>query len=335
MPGVRSAVNQIVQLGVESTHGTPVGANRLLGAFMWQFGARPVTKTFTPTGHKNPTASSYLYETSAGKVSGQGCFNTLIYPLSSLYGTPTPTLHGLSTTAYDWKYKPALTGPYSPTTFTLQNGDTVDAEQYAYVLFTGWGYTYTRTTELQVSGDWMGQVFTDSVTLTASPTTIAVQPITGAMANLYLDSTSAGIGGTLITQDILKVDFKASNYYGPYFPVNRANSSYTTHKELQPKNELKITFHASSAALAYINTYLRTGVKAYIRTDAMGPQIDATHSINAEMIHDVAAFMTDAADLTIVDDVYAYETTWEVAEDAAWNSGQSQALTFTNLLSTL
>ena len=336
---VRATVNQVVQVGVESTHGTPVAASKLLEAWLWTFGDKPATKQFTATGRKYPAASELLTEFSQGKVSGQGDYNAGIYALSSLFGTPTPQLHGASTTAYDWKFSPLLSGVYAPTSFTVQNGDGTDAEQYAYLLFTGFGYSFDRKQEFQVSGDWFSQTFTDSVALTASPTPVAVSPITGAQANVYLDTTSAGIGTTLITQDVMKVDYKASNYYGQFWPVNRANASFTSHLDLMPKNELKITFHASTAAIAYIGTYLRTGAKGYLRVDAQGPVIDGPHSVNAEFKHDLACFMTDVADLSDVDGVYAYETTWQVCEDTAWTggntSGTSQIFTYTNLLSTL
>src|SRR5579859_624949 len=127
---VRATVNQVIQLGVESTHGTPVAASKLLEAWTWTFGDKPTTKQFTATGRKHPGASELLMEMSQGKIAGQGDFNAMIYPLSSLLGTPTPVLHGASTTAYDWKFTPALSGAYNPTSFTLQNGDAIDAEQY-------------------------------------------------------------------------------------------------------------------------------------------------------------------------------------------------------------
>lgn len=332
---VRAAVNQAVQLGVETVHGTSVPANKLIEAWTWTFGDKPATKQFTATGRKHPGASELLTEMSEGKVAGQGDFNAGVYLLSSLWGKPTPTLHAPSTTAYDWIYTPALAGAYNPTSFTLQNGDTNDAEQYAYVVFSGWGYSFTRKQEVQMTGDWFGQTITDGVTLTASPTAVALSPMTGAQANVYLDTSSAGIGTTLLTQDLLKWDFKSSNLYGQFWPINRANASFTSHLDLMPKYELKMTLHASAAAIAYIGTYLRTGAKAYIRSDIQGPLIDVANSIHAELKHDLVAFMTDAAELSDVDGAYAFETTWQVAEDTAWGTGTAQILTATNLLSAL
>ncbi|MBF6592650.1 MAG: hypothetical protein IVW57_19240, partial [Ktedonobacterales bacterium] len=86
----RSAVNQVVQIGVESVHGTAVAAGKLLEAFTWTFGDKPVTKQFTATGRKFPGASELLTEMSAGKISGQGCYQTCVYPVSSVWGSGAP-----------------------------------------------------------------------------------------------------------------------------------------------------------------------------------------------------------------------------------------------------
>ena len=331
----RAAVNQVVQLGVEATHGTAVACSKLIEAFSWTFGDKPVSKQFTATGRKHPGASELLTEMSAGKIGGQGCYQSLMYPFSSVWGAPTTALVSPSTTAYASVWTPALSGPYSPKSLTLQNGDATDAEQYAYGLFSGVGYSFTREQEVQVSGDWFSQTFTDGVSLTATPTSIAQQPMVGAHFNVYLDTSSGGIGGTQITADVLKTDYAASGYYGQFWPVNRANASFTSHIDLMPAHVLKITFHASSAAVGFIATYLRTGARAYIRVDGQGALADVANNIHFEMKHDMCCFMTDVADLSDVDGVYGFETTWVVAEDTAWGSGQAQQMTLTNLLSAL
>ena len=331
---VRAKVNQAVQIGPEATAGTVVPAGKLLTAFEWTFGEKAATKQFTGTGRKFPSASELLTEMSAGKVTGQGDFNQLAYLIASVYGKATPALHSPSTTAYDWAFKTGLTGAYTPQTYTAQNGDATDAEQYAYLIFSGWGYSFGRKQEIQISGEWFAQTFTEGATLTATPTEVALLPMTGAQANIYLDTTSAGIGTTQLT-DPLKVDFKASNYYGQYWPINRANQSFTSHLDLMPKNELKLQLQANSTAIAMRASYLQTGTRCYVRCDVQGQTIDSGNNIKAEMKHDMVCFVSDMAEFSDVDGVYAVEYTLQVAEDTAWNTGQAQALTLTNLLASL
>lgn len=333
----RAAVNQQAQLGVESTAGTAVSAGKLLTAFTWTMGLKPTTKQFRGTGRQYPSASAMLKEMSAGKITGPGDFAQLVYPVSSLWGAATISAHGSSTTAYDWLWTPPLTGSYakSAKTYTVQVGDSTDAEQYAYTVFTGWGYTFTRTTEMQVTGDLIAQTFTDGVTLTASPTEIEQLPMTGAQFNLYLDSTSSGIGGTQLT-DPLKVEFKASDYYDGYWPVNRSNASYTSILDKEKKNELTILLEANSTGIAVKGNYLETGDKCYIRVDGQGPTIDGTNSVKAAMQHDMVCLVTNMAEFSIEEEVYAVSYTLAVSEDTAWGtSGTAQKLTLTNLLSAL
>lgn len=450
MPNARATVNQVVQIGAEVTPGTPVGATKLLSAFLWTFGEKVATKQFTATGRKYPSASEMLTEYAAGKISGQGDFGALVYPLASICGkgpqllpptapglataasggtvlagvyqvlityvnangetvgsssasitttgsvstitvtspaaqsnattyntyiTPvngsvfwkqgsatnigtnfvltappstgtsnpptsnttgtTPAAHGASTSAFDWTFFPPVFGYGVPITFTVQQGDVVDAEQYAYLIFSGWGYTFTRKQEMQISGDWFSQTFTDGVSMTGSPTNIGLLPIIGAQFNVYLDTTSAGIGTTQLT-DPLKVDFKGSGYYTQYFPVNRANQSFTSHLETAPKNELKLTLQANSVGIAVRGSYLQTGTRAYVRVNAVGPTIATSPTVTALFQHDMAVFVSDMAELTDVDGVYAVEYTLEVAEDMAWTqAGTAQRVSLTNLLSGL
>lgn len=449
MPNVRATVNQVVQIGAETTPGTAVPAGKLLSAFLWTFGEKAATKQFIATGRKNPSASELLTEFSMGKISGNGDFGALIYPIASTFGKgpqcpppavpalatattggtvlagtyqviityvnangesigsssasitttgsastitvtspaafsnatqynvymtaangttftkqgsgtnigtnfvlsappgagaapPTsnttgtgPALHSPSTTANDWTFLGPVAGVASPITYTLQQGDVVDAEQYAYLIFSGWGYTFTRKQEVQISGDWFSQTFTDGISLTASPTNVALLPMTGAQFNVYLDTTSAGIGVTQLT-DPLKVDFKPSNYFGQYFPINRANASYTSHLDTLPKNELKLTLQANSTGIAVRGNYLQTGTRAYVRVSGVGATIDTPNSIKAAMTHDMAVFVSDMAEFSDVDGVYAVEYTLQVAEDMAWTqAGMSQKLLLTNLLAGL
>ena len=179
MSNVRAAVNQQVQIGPEATPGTPVACSKLLDAFVWTFGAKVATK-FRGTGRQYPSASALLTEYAGGKISGPLDYAQAVYPVSSLFGAATPTLHGSSTTAYDWKWVMALVGSYAANakTFTLQQGDAIDAEQYAFSVFTSWGYSFGRKQEATISGDWMSQSFTDGArSLPARPLSSNSQPL--------------------------------------------------------------------------------------------------------------------------------------------------------------
>ena len=336
MPTPRATVNQQVQVGVESVYGTAVACPKLLTAFTWSLGLKAATKQFRGTGRQYPSASSLLTEYSAGKLSGPGDFAQCVYPISTLFGGATIALHGLSTTAYDWKWTPPLVGSYAANakSLTTQMGDSSDAEQYAGLVATGFGYSFGRKQEVQFDAELMSLTFTEGVSLTASPAEVEQVPMTGAQFNVYLDATSAGIGVTQLT-DPLKVDFKASGYYEAYWPINRTSASYTSILDKEKKNELKLTLQANSVGIAIKGNYLETGTRAYVRVQGTGPIIDGAHTINAAFQHDMAVFVADMAEFSDTDGVYAVEYTLAIAEDSAWATGTAQILTLTNLLQTL
>lgn len=155
---------------------------------------------------------------SAGKISGQGDFAALVYPLSSVLSAATISSHTGSVASYDWTFNPPIAGVSSPKSYTVQQGDSVDAEQYAYLLFSGFGYSINRKQEVTISGDWFSQTFTDGISMTSSPTNIALSPMTGAQFNVYLDASSAGLGTTQLS-NVLKADFAGSNFFGQYWPL--------------------------------------------------------------------------------------------------------------------
>jgi hypothetical protein len=419
----RASVNQQVQIGPESVPCTSVPAGKLLKAFNWSMGAKPTTKQFTGTGAKYPSASEEMTEEAAGKISGEADYQAMVYPVSSVFGKTSPTLHTGASLANDWKYTPILTGVQNPQTYTMQQGDTVEAEQYTYLIFTGFGYSITRKDAISVSGDWISQSLTAGATLTPTPTTIAQYPMVGKQFNIYLDSTSTGIGTTQLS-NVLKADFNAGGYYGEFWPLNRANASFTSTIDAMPKDEMKLTLEADPTAMAILSTYLQTGNRVYMRVDGVGALIEndqivaigaasagtftltykgqttsaitfnalasavqtalrglstigatgctvsgtaptwtvlmtgalandvtaltinggsltggtplvTAQPINAAMRHDMCLFVTDIADFSDADGIYATEYTMVVAEDTAWASGQSQVLTLTNLLSAL
>jgi hypothetical protein len=335
----RATVSQSVQVGVESVAGTAVACNKLLTAFTWTFGAKPTTKQFTGTGRKYPSASEMLTDMSTGKVAGQGDFQELSYIFSSIFKKITPALHSPSSTAYDWKFIPPISGAATPQTFTLQNGDAATtAEQYAYAMFSAFGYSFTRTQEVQITGDWFARAQNPGQSLTSSPSEVALVPMTGAQANVYLDSTSGGIGTTLLANP-MSFSYAGSNFFGQFWPINRANASFLSHIDLMPKNEVKMKLEADTTGIAIKGNYLALGARAYIHVDILGGLADAGNSINYEMQHDMACFVSDVSEMGDEQGAYGVEYTLQIAEDTAWSEGSaagtSHVLTLTNLLSSL
>jgi hypothetical protein len=329
----RASVNQQVQLGPEATPGTSVPAGKLIEAFNWAWGIKSSIKLFRPTGRKYSSTAEELTEMTEGKISGDMDYNAAMYVLNSVYGKVTPVLVAPSTTVYKSVFTPPLSGAANPQTYTLQQGDSVRADQMAYLLFTGWGYKIDRKSVVSVSGEFMGQLITDPATMTPTPTVVPLLPMPGKQANVYLDTTSAGIGVTQLV-NFLSFDFTASGYYGALWFLNRANVSYSGHVDLPPKNEVKLLLEADAVGMSLL-AHMQAGDTVYVRVDALGQVIDAPNSLNAEFKHDMALKVSNVSEFSDKDGLYAIEWTLEVVEDSAWGTGTAQIVTLTNTLSAL
>jgi len=334
----RTTINQKVQVGAESTSalGTVVAASKLLECFTWTFGINGDVIFYTPTGHKYPSTQEENTEWMDGTLGGDMDYNGIIYPLASVMGATTATAHaGPSATAKDWVFSPPTTGSIVPQTFTLEQGDAVRAHRFAYGIFNQFGYTFTRKA-FTVTGTLIGQPITDAITLTSSPTAVAIAPAPAKHINVYLDSTQAALGTTQLTR-VLQGTYAMNSVYGPLWVLNRANIGFTAHVDTAPATTFKLKVEADAAGMALLG-YLQTGVTYYLRVDAKGSTAiatDGTGSTNIynEFIHDMAVKVGKPS--TFADDQGVFAIEWEltVVEDPTW--GHSQQVTVTNLIASL
>ena len=254
-----TTVNQRIQLGVESTSalGTPVTTGmKLLECFDWTFGIMADVLTYRATGHKYDTVQEENEEWSEGTIAGTLDYNGVVYVLAGVMGSVAPATHGVSTTAKDWVFSPPTTGSIVPQTYTFQQGDAIRARQMSYGLFIDFGYKGTRK-DFSVTGKWIGQLLTDGIALGSSPTAVALAPVVAKQVNVYLDTTSAGLGTTLLTR-VLSVDYAMTGTYAPLWVLNRSTGSWTAHVDLAPKALFKILLEADVNGMAFLS-YLQSG----------------------------------------------------------------------------
>jgi hypothetical protein len=333
--GHRSTVNQNTQIGLEATPGTGVAANRLIEALSVKFGVKADVKTFRAQGRKYPAVAVENTEMVEGMFSGELDYNAMPYLIHTLIGGVTLAAHAPSAIAFDWgPISPGLSGNYSPKTFTIEHGDSIRAQKALYGLCTGLSYSIKRKESLTLEAPFMAQAATDGITMTASPTIVALLPAVGKHFNIYLDSTSAGIGGTLLS-NLMELSYDSSDYYTQFWPLVRANASWGSQIDTAPKCEVKWKLEADSTGMGQWTTYLQTGNTAYIRVDALGQTIDVPNSVAASFRHDMAVKITNVSDFADADGVYAVEYTGVVVEDSAWSGGTSQKFSGTVSLTTL
>jgi hypothetical protein len=329
-----TTVTQQVQIGKETTAGTAVACPTLLKCFGWDLGIDAGISEYTPSGNKYPSTAELDWEQSLFTLGGTCDYNGIIYPLSMILGTVSPVAHGASSTAKDWVWTPSINAQVTPQTYTLMQGDAVRARKLAWAMLADFGYKGDRKSAFSITGKGFGQPITDAITLTSSPTALATAQMQPKQFNVYLDTTSGGIGTTQVTKPI-SIDYSFGGVYGQAYYLNRANASFSSHLDLKPASKFKIKLPADSTGFATMQGYMESNALIYVRVDAQGATIDGGNSIKNEFQHDMALLVGKPSALADSGGIYAMEWECTVAQDPAWNSGQAQKITVMNLITAL
>ncbi len=279
----RSSVNQTLQFGLEATPGVNVPANKLLQCFDIQLGAMADVKPYAPTGRKYPSIVIENSEWVEGTLGGELDYNGMVYALAGVCGAPVISAVGASAIAKSFVYTPPLTGSVQPQTFTIEQGENnaygnaIYNHKVNYGLISELGYKGDRKAGFTVSGKVLAQALQRAITMTATPTAVALQPSAGKHFNLYLDSTSAGLGTTQLLK-VLNVDFAFGNLYGMFFPMNRANLGFASHVDLDPTCAMKLLMEADAVGMTPLS-YLQAGTTMFLRVAGQGLVIDNNQTV--------------------------------------------------------
>lgn len=210
---------------------------------------------------------------------------------------------------------------------TLAVGNNVYTVEFINALGRG-ARTLTGTfTSLTASGS----IVLAAGTVGAAPTAIGVQPVLPTGLDVYLDTTSGGIGGTKLTRH-LSGSLDISDRFGTLWAINSAVSGFAAHVETPPKAQVKLLVEADSVGMGLL-TPMRAGDKRYIRVIAVGPLIASTYYYTLQI--DLCGVVSDVGEFSDEDGVYALEYTFDVAYDSAWSGGRAMQVLLTNILTAL
>jgi hypothetical protein len=317
----RSSLLQGTQIGVEVTSGTAVAANKQLLGTSIQPSIKVTTNTFRPYGQKFVTINPLGKEWTEGSIEGPLCYSDWSYLAASgiAYAAPVQIA---ATAAYTHTHTPSQTAVDTVKTYTVEVGGTVRAHKMAYGLVTSLGYTINRE-ECNVKGTIMGQRLTDAITLTATPTAIALQPVLPTEVSVYMDTTAAGIGTTKLLR-VTNIDFDFSDRFGPVWPVDAAQTSFAAHVDTESSAQLKLTLVADAVGMGLLTT-LRAGSKVFLEVEAIGPVIESTETYTWR--HQMCGTVSDVSEFKDEDGVYAIEWTF----DATYDSTLTYAFKFTEV----
>lgn len=308
----RATVAQVAQIGVETTPGTAVAANKALQALQIAASPQIETNRFRPQGYKADTVLAIGKDWTEADLSGIPTYDELVYLLCSLLVNVTPSTTG--TTGKLWDFSPNATSEDTIKTYTVEIGSAVRAHKFPYGLVNALGLTYNRD-GIDLSGSMLGQNITDGITLTASPTALTLQPILAKDTSVYLDTTAAGLGTTKLLR-VLEAELSIGDRFGPVWVLNAANASFAVHVETIPDLTIRLLVEADSSGMALL-TALRANSKQFVRVETVGPVIGAGPATYKSTL-DVCCIWEETGGFDDNDGLYAFEVTGRIAYDSTW-----------------
>lgn len=320
----RASVFQQCQVGLESTPGTAVAANRLLTSLDIQPTPAITVDMFRPQGNKFPTVAASGKDQVTARVVGKPTYTEMAYVLSGLFGAATitgPNGDG----AYTWVWNPASSGPDAFTSLTVQRGSSVQAEQFTHGLFASLGLQFDRDRS-DLTGSMIGRSQTTGITLTATPTAIALVPMLPKEMSVFVDTTSAGLGTTRLGR-LLSANLTFGDKYQGLWTVDSTQSSFVSVVEQAPNATFEVLLEADAAGMAFLAA-VRDGSTRFVRLRSIGPLIAGASSYTWTL--DMAAKFGSPRGYEDSNGVYAIRLVWSLVHDATW----TRALTST-LISTI
>lgn len=311
----RSDVNIVTQLGVEVTPGTAVAANKRLPDINVEIMPEHDKKFYRGAGYKFNTIGVMNKNWSSGKYDGPLNFTSLAYILASYANYAAPASVG--TGGNGWTFNPGIGGTADTIkTYTIEQGDSTDAEQATNAIFNSLDIEITRD-DGKVSGDVVSKGFSVGNTLTATPTTIANTPVSMNDMSIYLDSSSGGLGGTKLT-DVFRLSIKLPKKYELKWVIDAAQTSWADLVEVYMTPKLTLEAEFSSQMRTLYNTLKADNVSNYfLRAQAVGNNIGA--GADYTFRSDFALQFTDAKPQRKGNgSVYAYNFEFEIMADPTW-----------------
>ena len=309
----RTVLTELTQLGVETTPGTVVPANRVFRDLAITPGVKAAISTPELAGQKWPTVAIFGKEWSESKFEGAG-FESIVYVLSSLLSYADPVrVNPPSGIAWRWTFRPAQSQPDTIKTYTIEVGSSVRAAQVAYGLVTGATISVNRNA-VEVSGSLLGQRIADGITMTANPAEVPAVPFVPGKFDLFIDSTAGALGTTKMLR-AFSIEFSVSDRYSPVWSVNSALSSFAAHVETRPAGTLKLRLEADAQGRSLLDV-MRNGTKRFIRLLGTGPIIEGTTAYSLQI--DMCGLVVDAPAQDEEDSVVVDGWTLTPAFDAGW-----------------
>lgn len=297
----RGSVNRQIQVGVESTPGTPVAASKLLPSMSLTLGPAIDNKDYRAQGFKIAGTNKIIHFDGAGTLAGPLNYSEIIYLLNTLV-LGVITTPGGGTNSRKHKFSPTATGTDSFKALTIQEGDATAATQMAFSVLTDFGLT-VNDSGADITGSLIGYAPTVT-TLTGSPAAIAQLPIGPREIDVYIDPTFANIGTTKVS-DALSFRMAIGNKQVKKRVLNTTFQSFKETVEGVPTLQAGfVTEHNLQSRNLYASVTAASNPVQYVRLKSTGPIIEAAIPYSFQL--DLAAQVIDMNQQE-VESIWGYE----------------------------
>lgn len=279
MPERASALER-VQVAAEATAGTAVGAATRLLCTMIRPNPRVPVQRVLGSGSLYNRAAVVGYEHTEAGLEGVPCYNDLV-PLLSAH-LKSAAFSGNTAT-----YTPAVDTANTIKTLSVEHGQAVRAEKFAYGVVRDLGLRFTRT-ETALTGAMFGRALVEGASLTGVTATMAPVPIGPAQWEVLL-GTSADLSDLALLTRVLECEWSSQGRWQPLFAASTTQPSFAAEVELAPATRFRLVTEHDAAGSGHMSL-LRSSAVRFVRLRAVGPGGTAAY----QLIIDAAVQVVEA-----------------------------------------
>ena len=307
--GEKASIFQRVQIGVETTAGMAVAANKKLLSVSMAPQPRTETKPFRAAGNKYASFASLMKEWSEINISGEMTYNEIVYLLASLLHYTAPVQQS-TTAAYKWTFGSNTSAEDVGKTFTVEQGDANSAWRVAGVRVSGLTFDFSRD-GISVSGNAIGEQFETGITMTAAATALASVPMLATQMKFYMADSQTGLATATAMTRGFSMQWALTDKFGLAWPVGQDPVAV----EGEPRNSARLRLATDTTGMGLIAT-LRAASTKWFRIELTGTEIATPY--NHKFTLDFPAQVDALSDLSDTDNVYVAEFGLLPIHDATW-----------------
>lgn len=331
----RPSIVQVLEIGVEGTAGTEANPSRLLRGLDFTLQPQATFSEMRSQGFKDVTLEALNQEWSTWAYSGEPDYNELPYLLSSVLDDVSVTTYGTAAggTTYQWVYEPTADDLDAFQTYTFRYGDSNIGEKVTGNIVNSVTLDVTRE-DVGISGDILGRrvAGTTAVSGTAAFHHIGQRPVLPGHWDIYLDTTSGGLGSSKLTR-AFQFQWALTDRHAAVWPINSANASYAVTTENALNQIITVQVMGDSTGSQDFIDMMRNGTVKFLRAVATGGTLTGGTALSYKAQFDFAVAVSGAPSISEVQGLEVWSWTLRPIFDSGW--GKSTSVTILNELASL